>query len=1152
MSLLRSLRLRPNDHEEEDHPDAGLPPPTIAMHPKAQGKPKKHPHSKKHSAAGAVKESSSRTQVSRSPQDSKGDIEAQRPRPGSEPPPGPLGPLRVHWARFKKRIGTGSAVSDSVMDALDSVSASLTEVSVRQRGAQPDVEARVGDAVDLEKCWMHVEGKTAAAGGGRVRVDEEPVDEIVVDNVFLNGERAGSVSHTSHPPSEAPHPNSGTTGTHTTHGTTRSESVSTFSHWDRFVWLSVLRWRLFPAVYGFFRLDFWDEECEQGYRKEMWYNSKTLAFYSGIFYIFNWVLACIIVPHPWTIADKIFCSTLGMLCSVPIPFLVAYDWPRTHPTFWQVYIFLSTAIWVYQILCTFMFLCGFYSPVHVFPCLSRDFLGLFYYMIGLQTVGLFGLRLERLGALLMGMIFVIFTLIAIVPYHHTWVKNDLNLITFEAFILYMHYKRETVERRLYSLRDQLKVQFRATQKAQVSERKEASSKRRLTSYIFHEVRVPLNTALLAVQNMKAVGAIGKDQEQDVEFAALEGSLSMMSKVLNDVLDFNRMDSGRFESVSTPYAFHTVMRSMLVPLRLAADARNLELITKLDPKIDEVSRRAAYQAQGYDEAWIRDRLNAEDDEIGGLVVGDEMRLRQIVTNLASNACKFTQPGGRVEISTRLMYPTDRNSDVLPPMSRAPSKKGEHRRRSQDNNSVLGLSASRLSAHNSIESAKDLHTHSIAKEAAAVTVPSSLEQIVVHIEVTDTGVGIRARDLVDLRLFSPYVQTEIGRHQGGKGTGLGLALIRHIVKLSGGRLGVKSKLGCGSTFWVELPLGIGKKAINTPSKSFIDREHSRMSMDGINTMSMSGELPSQPSGGSLFATTPGREVAGPISMPMMSPLATSALKTIMEQGAIPVLSHTALERHAVASIPASSRSETPTPEPAPSIDTRTAVSKDNPRVPSPSAPSTMTSPEPPPALPIERRSSDTVIGHDIDPPCQPALPSSCASSSCAPSTLNTAVLTIDLRHPLRVLIVDDDPLTRTLMSRLLVRLGCHASTAENGLIALEQIMSTPPPTLRSAKDPPLTMEEAWAEEDSRFSVVFLDNQMPIMSGLGTIRNMRDAGRQDLVVGVTGNALISDQKEYLDAGADHVLTKPVKEGSLKTMLETAYERRIKRLDSAMQLSC
>ena len=71
------------------------------------------------------------------------------------------------------------------------------------------------------------------------------------------------------------------------------------------------------------------------------------------------------------------------------------------------------------------------------------------------------------------------------------------------------------------------MQFRATQKAQVNERKASDSKRRLTSYVFHEVRVPLNTALLAVQNMEAVGNIDKSLE--IEFAALQGSLTMMSK-----------------------------------------------------------------------------------------------------------------------------------------------------------------------------------------------------------------------------------------------------------------------------------------------------------------------------------------------------------------------------------------------------------------------------------------------------------------------------------------------------------------------------------------------------------------------------------------------------------------------------------------------
>ena len=48
-----------------------------------------------------------------------------------------------------------------------------------------------------------------------------------------------------------------------------------------------------------------------------------------------------------------------------------------------------------------------------------------------------------------------------------------------------------------------------------------------------------------------------------------------------------MDSGRFESVSKPYYFHQVMRSLFVPLRLAADARQLEFITDLDVRIDRV-------------------------------------------------------------------------------------------------------------------------------------------------------------------------------------------------------------------------------------------------------------------------------------------------------------------------------------------------------------------------------------------------------------------------------------------------------------------------------------------------------------------------------------------------------------------------------------
>jgi hypothetical protein len=64
----------------------------------------------------------------------------------------------------------------------------------------------------------------------------------------------------------------------------------------------------------------------------------------------------------------------------------------------------------------------------------------------------------------------------------------LNFFVFQLFLIYVHYMLETSERRLYTLRDQLKIQCRATQKAQVAERKAGESKRRLTSCVFFLVR----------------------------------------------------------------------------------------------------------------------------------------------------------------------------------------------------------------------------------------------------------------------------------------------------------------------------------------------------------------------------------------------------------------------------------------------------------------------------------------------------------------------------------------------------------------------------------------------------------------------------------------------------------------------------------------
>jgi osomolarity two-component system sensor histidine kinase SLN1 len=106
---------------------------------------------------------------------------------------------------------------------------------------------------------------------------------------------------------------------------------------------------------------------------------------------------------------------------------------------------------------------------------------------------------------------------------------------------------------------------------------------------------------------------------------------------------------------------------------------------------------------------------------------------------------------------------------------------------------------------------------------------------------------------------------------------------------------------------------------------------------------------------------------------------------------------------------------------------------------------------------------------------------------------------------VLVVDDDQVTRTLMKRILTRLGCHVTTAENGEVALDLILGSngwTPSTEGSGNVGPILEQECPnSTEEGRFAVIFLDNQMPVLSGLKAVAKLRSLGRKDFVVGVTG---------------------------------------------------
>ncbi len=84
---------------------------------------------------------------------------------------------------------------------------------------------------------------------------------------------------------------------------------------------------------------------------------------------------------------------------------------------------------------------------------------------------------------------------------------------------------------------------------------------------------------------------------------------------------------------------------------------------------------------------------------------------------------------------------------------------------------------------------------------VKVVQTLGDNFVKISVTDTGDGISPDKLRDI-WERYYRDTEHKR--AANGTGLGLSIVKSVIKIHGGRYGVRSKVGCGSTFWIELPI------------------------------------------------------------------------------------------------------------------------------------------------------------------------------------------------------------------------------------------------------------------------------------------------------------------------------------------------------------
>ncbi len=234
----------------------------------------------------------------------------------------------------------------------------------------------------------------------------------------------------------------------------------------------------------------------------------------------------------------------------------------------------------------------------------------------------------------------------------------------------------------------------------VSHRKASERmQREFVSTVSHELRTPL-TAMRGALGLLESGALGEMPARAVEVTRIaHESCDRLVRLVNDILDLERIDAGKLTLRRAPVEPRSVVTSSVDGLRPLAIEAGVELEADL----------------GFE----------------GVVSLDRDRTIQVVTNLLSNAIKFSPAGATVRVR--------------------------------------------------VEAAGRDH---------------------VRFEVSDEGIGIRPEDVGSL--FRPFHQLDTEERRQSGGTGLGLSISKAIVEQHGGRIGVASAPGRGSTFWFEIPL------------------------------------------------------------------------------------------------------------------------------------------------------------------------------------------------------------------------------------------------------------------------------------------------------------------------------------------------------------
>nr|RNJ70052.1 MAG: PAS domain-containing hybrid sensor histidine kinase/response regulator [Leptolyngbya sp. IPPAS B-1204] len=173
-------------------------------------------------------------------------------------------------------------------------------------------------------------------------------------------------------------------------------------------------------------------------------------------------------------------------------------------------------------------------------------------------------------------------------------------------------RAEAIRLRLAEEREQLLAREQAAREAA-----EAASriKDEFLAVVSHELRTPLNPILGWSKLLRSRQL--DEQKTDRALEVIERNAQMQAQLINDLLDVSRILRGKLSLDTQPVDLVVTIQAAMETVRLAADAKSIQIHTQFAPDVGPVS-------------------------------GDAGRLQQVVWNLLSNAVKFTPEGGRVDI------------------------------------------------------------------------------------------------------------------------------------------------------------------------------------------------------------------------------------------------------------------------------------------------------------------------------------------------------------------------------------------------------------------------------------------------------------------------------------------------------------------------